>query len=170
MHKVLAYFSVLAAGGAIATGIYHFRTADRVTDVKVEWIVVPAYCCILIGLEVLYWVMTCLKHEKQLGEVEADLFKSSTTNTITYTEFKARVQKGEKLVILDEYVLDISEFMYAHPGGAFSLSHNVGRDISKFFHGGYSLEQIYKVSEHKHSNEARRICNSLIIGHLQSCS
>jgi len=169
-HKIMAYFSVLAAGGAVATGIFHFRTDDKECDVKIEWIVVPAYFSILIVLEATYWVGRCLKHEKQLGEVEEDLFESSVTNTITYTQFKERVQNGEKLVILDEYVLDISEFMYAHPGGTFSLSHNIGRDISKFFHGGYSLEQIYKVREHKHSNDARRICNSLIIGHLQSCS
>ena len=78
--------------------------------------------------------------------------------------------KGEQLVILDEYVLDISKFMYEHPGGTFSLKHNVGRDISKFFHGGYSLEILKKVPEHRHGNDARRICNSLIIGHLQSCS
>ena len=58
--------------------------------------------------------------------------------------------------------------MYEHPGGAFSLSHNVGWDISKFFHGGYSLEIIFKVQEHKHSNDARKICNTLIIGILDS--
>ena len=70
---------------------------------------------------------------------------SNIQNKITYNEFKRRVKNGEQLVILDEYVLDISKFMYEHPGGAFSLSHNVGWDISKFFHGGYSLEIILKV-------------------------
>ena len=87
MHKLLAYFSVLAAGGAIATGIYHFRTNDKLTDVKVEWIVVPIHCCILIGLEVLYWVMTCLKHEKQLGEVQVNTaIESSRDSHVTIAE------------------------------------------------------------------------------------
>ena len=43
-------------------------------------------------------------------------------------------------MILDDLVLDVSKFMGEHPGGLFSLEHNVGRDVSKFFYGGYSLE------------------------------
>ena len=37
-------------------------------------------------------------------------------------------------------VLDVEKFIDQHPGGRFSIQHNVGRDISKFFYGGYSLE------------------------------
>lgn len=63
-------------------------------------------------------------------------------------------------------VLDVSKFMYLHPGGQFSLKQNIGRDVSKFFHGGYSLENIKEVKNHLHSSDARRIVNSLIIGIL----
>lgn len=55
-------------------------------------------------------------------------------------EFHDLVNHGRKLVILDELVLDIESFVKHHPGGRFVLNHNIGRDISKFFHGGYSLE------------------------------
>lgn len=55
-------------------------------------------------------------------------------------EFLSKVKNGEQLVILDDMVLDVSKFQYNHPGGLFSIHHNVGRDISKFFYGGYSLE------------------------------
>ena len=50
-----------------------------------------------------------------------------------------RVLNGEKLVILDDMVPDVSEFAWEHPGGAFLINHNVGRDISKFFQGNYTL-------------------------------
>ena len=60
--------------------------------------------------------------------------------------------------------------MYEHPGGTFSLSQNIGRDISKFFYGGYSLENKIKVPEHRHSNDARMIVNDLIIGRLEGTS
>ena len=56
-------------------------------------------------------------------------------------------------------MLDVSTFMYNHPGTAFSIKRNIGRDVSKFFHGGYSLENICQVSPHDHSNVARSICN-----------
>lgn len=50
------------------------------------------------------------------------------------------VLKGSKFVILDDYVIDIGPFLGYHPGGKFVLEHNIGRDITKFFYGGYSLE------------------------------
>jgi cytochrome b involved in lipid metabolism len=66
-------------------------------------------------------------------------------------------------------VLDVTQFLDNHPGGKFSLNHNIGRDISKFFYGGYSLEkqENSKVENHVHSNDARRIVNTLIIGKLE---
>lgn len=50
------------------------------------------------------------------------------------------------------------------------LSHNVGRDISKFFYGGYSMEGNLSGSPssgHIHTNYARYIVNDLIIGHYE---
>lgn len=93
-------------------------------------------------------------------------FTSNTDNIITLEDFDALLKKGEKLVILDDLVLDIRWFMGEHPGGLFTLEHNVGRDISKFFYGGYSLENQSKVPEHSHSNDARKIVNTLIVGRL----
>ena len=63
-----------------------------------------------------------------------DPFIESET-VITLDEFKQRISEGEKLCILDEFVLDVSKFSLNHPGGRFAIEHNVGRDISKFFYG-----------------------------------
>ena len=54
--------------------------------------------------------------------------------------FDRAVQNGQKLVILDDLVLDVTEFINFHPGGRFTIRHCIGRDISKFFFGGYSLD------------------------------
>jgi cytochrome b involved in lipid metabolism len=70
-------------------------------------------------------------------------------------------------VILDEMVLDISKFKFEHPGGKFVLNFNSGRDISKFFYGGYVLENNQGMKPHTHTNVARNIANSLIVGKLQ---
>lgn len=81
-------------------------------------------------------------------------------------EFDNYVNEGRKFVVLDELVLDVASFISHHPGGQFVLKHNIGRDVSKFFHGGYSLEGnlgTKPASGHKHSNYARMIVNSLII-------
>ena len=57
--------------------------------------------------------------------------------------------------------------MQNHPGGLFLLKHNVGRDISKFFYGGYSMENFNGAPfVHNHSNIARNIVNGLVIGKI----
>mmetsp|Transcript_16504 Transcript_16504/g.25504 ORF Transcript_16504/g.25504 Transcript_16504/m.25504 type:complete len:288 (+) Transcript_16504:162-1025(+) len=55
-------------------------------------------------------------------------------------EFEKRVEKGEQLVVLDDLILDVKEYASVHPGGEFLLSRNIGRDISKFYYGGYALD------------------------------
>ena len=94
-----------------------------------------------------------------------------TDERMTLEEFKKRISEGERLVILDEYVLDVSQFCYNHPGGRFAIEHNVGRDISKFFYGCQSLENNAKegaTSGQIHSNYARIIVNQIIIAKLDN--
>ena len=66
-------------------------------------------------------------------------------------------------MILDNMVIDIGAYAYAHPGGAFLLEYNVGRDIGKFFYGSYALEGNDSKKKdsyrHCHSNVARKIAN-----------
>ena len=60
----------------------------------------------------------------------------------------------------------MGKFLDEHPGGKFSLEANIGRDISKYFHGGYSLENKQKVNPHTHSQDARRVVQKYVIGKL----
>ncbi len=86
---------------------------------------------------------------------------------INNDEFERRLHNGEKLVILDDLVLDVSEFYKVHPGGKFVIEHTVGTDIAKFFYGGYSLEDNMLPTPafgFKHSNYARMIANDIAIG------
>ena len=77
--------------------------------------------------------------------------------------------KGQKkLVILDDLVLDVTAFASSHPGGRFVLEKSNGKDISKYFHGGYSLEPLQGTPNHTHSNYARIIVNSLIVARYVS--
>ena len=49
------------------------------------------------------------------------------------------VAAGIPLLIFDNLVLNLNGYDKFHPGGKFVLKQNFGRDISKFFNGGYSL-------------------------------
>jgi cytochrome b involved in lipid metabolism len=61
------------------------------------------------------------------------------------------VQQGANLVLLNELVLDIQDYDLHHPGGKFMIRNNIGRDISKFYYGGYAIQDNPK---HIHSNQA----------------
>jgi len=79
--------------------------------------------------------------------------------TMTLADFNQKVSlEQKKLVILDNLILDVGEYMDNHPGGKFLLEHNIGRDISKFFYGGYGLDGNVLSSgslKNNHSNVAR---------------
>jgi hypothetical protein len=57
--------------------------------------------------------------------------------------------------------------MNHHPGGKYYIEHNIGRDISKYFYGGYKMENNVWQNPHNHSNIAKRIVNNLIVGRLE---
>ncbi len=60
---------------------------------------------------------------------------------MTSDEFNKKVHEEKlSLVILDDLVLEVSDYMGYHPSGKFLIEHNIGRDISKFFYGGYSQD------------------------------
>ena len=67
-------------------------------------------------------------------------------------------------------VLDVRKFRSEHPGGQFLIDFHIGRDVSKFFYGGYVLENQSGMTPYTHSNVARAIVNSMIIGKLNEPS
>ena len=86
---------------------------------------------------------------------------------ITLEVFHARVHQGEQLVILDDLVLDVRDYMNTHPGGRFLIEQNLGRDISKFFYGGYSTENYDKLKPYNHSFDARQAVENLAVARLE---
>ena len=82
-------------------------------------------------------------------------------------------EEGKNYVLLDDMVVDVTEFKEKHPGGRFVVEHNIGRDVSKFFYGGYSLEgNMGKKPSggHVHSNYARQIVNMLVVARFEANS
>lgn len=53
---------------------------------------------------------------------------------------KAVWDDGKHYCLVDDLVVDVEQFADRHPGGKFLIKHHIGRDVSKYFWGGYSLE------------------------------
>lgn len=87
--------------------------------------------------------------------------------TITEKEFYTITRKGKRhLLLIDDLVVDATDYAPYHPGGQFIIQRTRGTDISKFFYGGYNLEPQHGGQNYNHTNYARLAINHLIVGKL----
>lgn len=83
-------------------------------------------------------------------------------------QFNQLISQGRQLVILDELIIDIKSYIANHPGGQKVLQGNIGRDISKFFYGGYQYENLKGQKDlHTHSKDALALCSQMVIGSIE---
>jgi hypothetical protein len=64
-------------------------------------------------------------------------------------------------------VLDVSKYMFNHPGGKFVISHLIGRDIGKFFYGGQVLDNYKYAKPCNHSFIAQSIAKDILVCRLK---
>lgn len=148
----LIFIQLLVMFGIMDT--YHFLT---------EWVIVAFVQFAVFATAVIYLEVRF----NRIWFEEVPYVLPATVMTVE--EFEKALHEGKKYVILDDLILDVSEFYKVHPGGKFVIEHTVGTDIAKFFYGGYSLEDNMKTtpaSPFRHSNYARMIANDLAVARL----
>ncbi len=153
-HKLFGYLTLILAQVTVITGGLGHPLS------KVLVILQAILIAIIIG---------ALELRHRLASKKETPFRN-VDRVIKREEFDEMIARGEKLVLLDSLVLDVQRFGEEHPGGQFLIDFNVGRDISKYFYGGYVLEYSAKMKPTTHSNVARAIVNGLIIGKLTETS
>jgi cytochrome b involved in lipid metabolism len=70
---------------------------------------------VLLVFEILHW--KTLFSEDSFTKVQ---------QSMTIAEFEAAVERGEKYVVLDEFVVNVESYIAFHPGGKFAIQHNIG--------------------------------------------
>lgn len=68
-------------------------------------------------------------------------------------------------VFLNDTLVDVTDYMWEHPGGTFLLKFNKGKDITGQFYGS---PIIGRETHHFHSNYAQLVLSTLIVGKLLS--
>jgi len=81
--------------------------------------------------------------------------------SITWATIKERVANGEYLVVIDNIVHNIDNFVHEHPGGRQTLLNWMGTDITRLFNG-------LDGSEHVHSKEARKFLLTMRVAKLNA--
>jgi len=75
---------------------------------------------------------------------------------IDWATVKERVKAGDKLVVIDDFAHDVSEFMNVHPGGIPNLQTRFGLDATNAFNGGVT----------RHTKAARNILATLRVARV----
>lgn len=164
-HKFYAYFMIFAVQMVVVSGIM-IRIVDGKDDQPLKVFLV----CLNVGIFVITLSVGEYVHQKRLKSFYGLKTGKDFVMSMTRAELDKAVIAGNKYVVLDNLILDVSRFIYMHPGGQFLIQHNIGKDISKFFYGAYSLEgNLTGVATlNRHSNYARMIVNDLAFATLQA--
>jgi cytochrome b involved in lipid metabolism len=83
-------------------------------------------------------------------------------------ELESAVEDGKTLHVFDNLVLELGDYREFHPGGTFFIEKNYGRDISKFYYGGYSMVSTAK--PYTHSAWSQGTINKMVVGVLDGQS
>jgi len=103
-------------------------------------------------------------HQRSLNVERAELQLGKNFDSLSYMtwdEFESQVANGKQLVVIDNIVHDVNEFVHDHPGGRQTLLNHVGTDATLFFEGkdGYQA--------HLHSKEARKYLFAMRVAKLK---
>jgi hypothetical protein len=155
LHKYLSWLFIFVAIWGTATGINSYNSG-RMQWFHL-WIVSPvSFFVPLIIMEIMHQIY--MRKHIQFVDPLAH---------ITEEEFYGITRRGKRhLLILDDLVLDCTDYAPYHPGGKFIIERTRGTDVSKFFYGGYNFEPLTNGENYNHTNYAREACNSLIIGRI----
>jgi hypothetical protein len=147
---------IFVAQIAVESGIYYyFYMIDRQMALP------------MTAFNALTTILLCAVFEFHYRKVEDGREIRFKTPIARYSrqQFENMIKEGRKLVTLDDLILDVEQYAEYHPGGAFVINHNVGREVDKYFYGGYALED--GMLGWRHSNISRKIVNDLSIGVLE---
>ena len=100
IHKIFAWILIIFMQIVVSTGIFKYWGLDKKDfAIKVVAIIESVFCIMLIVLEIL--------HQKRLSEQTPFV---RDIQGMTESEFNQRIKEGQQLVILDDLVLDVSDF------------------------------------------------------------
>ena len=157
---------LFVGNAAIMTGVGHYF-GDRLKgdERRVLGIFSFVVFCILVAI---FEAVFRIRNKYSMGHVTTPTKGNGKSVVLTQQDIDKQINLGKSLVIFDNLVLDLNGYERLHPGGKFNLKHNIGRDISKFFFGGYSLVNIPKRIPHHHSQAALDIVKTLVVGVMEA--
>ena len=107
IHKVIGYAFIFLGFFACGTGMIEFQHNYGTEELR--W-----YGAANLYITILVYVVSECCHRRRRNSKDVFL---APDKFMTIKEFEEKIQKGEKLWILDNIILDLSEYADSHPGG-----------------------------------------------------
>ena len=168
IHRWAGYLMLFVGNVCSMTGIVHYFGDFLQEDSKrpLGFVSLITFVIFVILCEVTYRI----RNRYAMGHIKTPVIIDDGGKAKSYSasEIDTLVKEGKQLVVFDNLVLDLNGYERIHPGGKFNLIHNLGRDVSKFFFGGYNLVNGENKRPHHHSQPALDIVKTLVVGVLQS--
>jgi hypothetical protein len=164
-HKYSAYFILIWGQQLIFSGMTEFSKLanQKETFLNLYYFHLGCTCLLFIICESVWkqWKIlngSMVPHGKNIGFFSIE-------------DYELAIRNGEAICTLDDLILDVSEYMKVHPAGMFVIDACIGRDMGKFFYGGYKMDQNedhedVQTTAYRHSMSARLAVKSLVIGKL----
>jgi len=93
-------------------------------------------------------------------------FIAESHQSLTMLDVKKNIRAGNKWVLLDGWVFNVTSFISNHPGGAYLVERSVGTDVGQFFFGRDQFSPM--VGKHVHSQRAHDLLRGMCVGVLKS--
>ncbi|CAI2387249.1 unnamed protein product [Moneuplotes crassus] len=155
-HKLFGFILIFLSNLEVATGMYCYRTPIR----KLIFIHFTVMVLCIALFEYIYSL-----HFDYFGK---GVLKKSDLVKYTREEFDSLVQQGRKVVLFNNYIIDVASFIDEHPGTALAITQNIGQDVGKYIFGATGMN--CDVPKYCHSSYSIKILEKLAIGKMCTTS
>lgn len=152
-HQCFGLFIIMFSNFQVVTGLVNYESPVK----NLIYVHFAVYFVILVAIEILYrW---------RYKYTDKGVVKKQDVPVMSQLQLNTLIRNGRKLVLFNNFILDVESFMDEHPGTRFVIAENIGADIGKYFYGAYSVEA--DVAPHTHSSYAATLITKLTIGKLK---
>lgn len=153
-HQIFGLLLIILSNFQVVTGLYRINSPVR----NLIYVHFAAFIAMIATAEVIYRLRFRYKGKGFSVDKNVPLYSSE--------EFRNMARSGKKVVLFNDYILDIGSFISEHPGGSHFMKANIGKDVGKYFYGVSSMEN--GILPYEHSNYAGKIIAKMVIGKLES--
>jgi hypothetical protein len=153
-HQVLGLLLILISNFQVVSGLVNYESSIK----NLIYLHFAIYLIILVIMEIFFRYRFTYKGK--------GLVRKQNVPEYSQIQLNKMIKEGRKLVLFNDYIVDVEFFLEEHPGTSFVLTENIGRDIGKYFYGSNSVE--HDMKSHAHSSYASLIIERLTIGKLKT--